>query len=86
VTPKPKRPKWGEPGSHTTRRTSASVFSRGARRAVIVTVYPDGVLGLRLSRTRREELVAADTVYREAVIARVAIERAQRKARRKAKA
>lgn len=65
------------------RRTAASVFSSGSRRPVIVTIYPDGLIGLRLHKQRREEVVPADVVYREAVVARVAFERAQkRKAKR----
>ncbi len=43
---------------------------------------PDGIIGLRLSRTRREEYVDAASTYRSAVISRVAFERA---AKRKAK-
>lgn len=70
-----------KPLSKPTRRaTRATVFSAGQRRAVIVTVYPDGLLGLRLFRQRREETITADQVYRMAVMARVAYERAQRKA------
>lgn len=82
---RPRRLKWGEPGSKCTRRTRATVFSRGAR-PVIVTIYPDGVIGFRLSKQRREEFRFADDCYREAVIARKAQEReAKRKARKGAK-
>ena len=77
-----KRPSWGEPGSRVTRRTTATVYSRGAR-PVLVTIYPDGVIGLRLSKHRREEFVNASDMYRQAVATRVASERA---AKRKAKA
>ncbi len=76
------RPKWGDPGSKVARVTRSTVFSAGKRRPVIVTVYPDGIIGLRLSRTRREEYVDAASTYRSAVISRVAFERA---AKRKAK-
>jgi hypothetical protein len=78
---KRKRPSWGEPGSHVTRRTTATVYSRG-QRPVLVTIYPDGVIGLRLSKHRREEYVGASDLYRQAVTMRVAAERA---AKRKAK-
>lgn len=82
VRRKAQRPKWGQPGSHVTRRTDATVFSRG-RRPVIVTIYPTGEIGLRLNRTRREEYVNAADIYRQAVTARVAFERAQRKKKRR---
>lgn len=78
---KRRRPSWGDPGSHVTRRTSATVYSRGSRN-VIVTIYPDGVIGLRLSKHRREEFVAASDLYRQAVTSRV---RAEREAKRKAR-
>lgn len=80
---KRKRPSWGEPGSRVSRRTTATVYSRGAR-AVIVTIYPDGVIGLRLSKHRREEYVGASDQYRQAVTMRVRLERdAKRKAKGK---
>lgn len=78
---KRKRPSWGEPGSRVTRRTGAIVFSRGSRN-VIVSIYPDGVIGLRLSKHRREEYVSASDTYRQAVANRV---RNEREAKRKAK-
>jgi hypothetical protein len=75
---KRKRVKWGDPGSKVVRRTSAVVFSAGARR-VIVAVYPDGVIGLRLSKLRREEFINADDAYRNAVMLRKANERAAKR-------
>jgi hypothetical protein len=79
---KPRRIPWGAPGSKVARKTSASVFSAGKRRPVVVSVFPDGVLGLRLLGTRREFFAFADSVYREAVISTKA---AEREKRRKAK-
>jgi hypothetical protein len=79
---KRRRPSWGEPGSHVTRRTTATVYSRGSR-PVIVTIYPDGIIGLRLSKHRREEYASASDLYRQAVTSRV---RAERDAKRKSKA
>lgn len=61
------------------RRTAASVFSSGSRRPVVVTIYPDGVIGLRLHKTRREETMLADVIYRQAVVERVAYERRQKR-------
>ena len=77
--PKAKRRKWGDPGSRVVRRTTVAVFSMGKRRPVIVAVYPDGRIGLRLTKQQREEFVFADDTYREAVIRRKANERATRK-------
>jgi len=78
------RKTWGDPGSKVTRATSASIFSSGKRRTVVVTVYPEGIIGLRLVRHRTEEFVDAATIYRQAVMARVSAERAaKRKARKK---
>jgi hypothetical protein len=76
------RKKWGDPGSKVTRATGASLFSAGKRRTVVVTVYPDGIIGLRLIRHRKEEYVNAADIYRQATMARVSAERA---AKRKAK-
>ena len=82
---KRKRVSWGEPGSKVTRKTQATVRSKGKPRPVIVTVYPDGMIGLRLLKHRKEEYMPADWAYREAVIARVNYEKAKRKAERKAR-
>jgi len=76
------RKKWGDPGSCVKRVTEAIVISRGARK-VIVTIYPDGVLGLRLSKHRKEEQVSAASVYRWAVTTRVAHEKWEKKQARK---
>ena len=76
---KPRRPKWGDPGSKVRRTTTARVFSSGASRPVIVSIYPDGVVGFRLSRNRKEEFCYADDLYRQAVMTRKANERAAKK-------
>ena len=73
------RKTWGDPGSKVRRATSAAVFSAGKRRPVIVTIYPDGIIGLRLARSRREEFVDAASEYRRAVLLRVAAERAAKR-------
>ena len=79
------RKKWGDPGSKVTRTTTASVFSAGKRRHIAVTVYANGIIGLRLVRHRTEEYIDVVTAYRKAVWARMALERAaKRKARKKA--
>jgi hypothetical protein len=76
---KPIRKSWGQPGSHVTRKTEACVFDAGGRRPVVVSIYPDGLIGLRLFKRRREEFVFASDIYRQAVVARVAAARAAKK-------
>jgi hypothetical protein len=76
---KPARPKWGEPGSRTRRVTRGRVWSSGKYRPVIVIVYPDGVIGLRLLGTRSEETVFAADVFRRAALERAAFERRKKK-------
>jgi len=61
------------------RRTDARVQDQGSRR-LIVTLYPDGCIGLRPERTRREETVSLSACWQMAVRQRVAYERAQKKA------
>jgi hypothetical protein len=79
---KRRRPVWGEPGSRVSRLTTATVYSRGSR-PVRVTIYPDGVVGLRLAKHRREEYLSASDLYRQAVTLRVAGERAAKKKAKK---
>jgi hypothetical protein len=87
IAKKAPRKKWGDPGSKVARKTEARVFSQGAPRTVIVAIYPDGVIGLRLSKHRREEFVHASDVYRQAVMQRMVNERlAKRKAKKGARA
>jgi hypothetical protein len=66
------------------RQTRAMFRSQGLR-PVIVTVYPEGIIGLRLYRLRREEQLDAATLYERAVKTRVAREHAERRAARKAR-
>lgn len=76
------RPKWGQPGSKVTRKTTTMVRDRGLRK-VIVTIYPEGIIGLRAERTRKEEIVDAAWLWGYAVKQRVANERAAKRAARK---
>lgn len=66
-----------------TRKTRATFRDRGKERAIIVTVYPDGTLGLRLEYQRQEETIAASTIYSIAVQRRVAEESRLKKAKKK---
>ena len=67
------------------RLTEATIREAGKTRRNVVTLYPSGVIGLRPEKTRREELIAIDTVWRTAVRNRVAVERMEKAKKRKAK-
>lgn len=65
------------------RVTRETRFEAGKRRAIIVTMYPAGYLGLRLQGTRREETLLIEAAWERAVKMRLAMEareRLQRKA------
>jgi hypothetical protein len=66
------------------RRTDTLVRDGGPARALIVAIYPGGYFGLRLARRRREETIDFASVYSLAVKQRVAQERAEKLAARKA--
>lgn len=65
------------------RITAATVYSAGRRRAVIVTIRPDGLIGLRLFGQRREETLCADVMYAQAVVERVVYEKRMKKKAKK---
>jgi hypothetical protein len=65
-----------------TRRSSETYRDRSKLRRIVVTLYPAGVIGLRLEKTRHEETLSLTAAYEMAVRARVAFERTQ-KAKRK---
>jgi hypothetical protein len=64
------------------RQTETLVRDGAKRRNLVVTLYPGGVIGLRPSKTRREELLTLEAAYALAIRQRVAKERAEKKARR----
>ena len=64
------------------RTTDSTVRDCGKVRALVVTLYPNGTIGLRPQKTRREEIVTLDSVYSLAVKQRVAKERTERLKRR----
>jgi hypothetical protein len=68
-----------------TRRSEETYRDRSKRRRIVVTLYPTGIIGLRLERTRQEETLPLIHAYETAVRARVAFERAQ-KAKKKGRA
>ena len=59
------------------------VRDAGRMRRLAVTLYPNGVLGIRPEKTRREEIVSLEAVYGLAVKQRVAKEQAERRAKAK---
>jgi hypothetical protein len=66
------------------RRSNEVRRDRGKYRAIIVTLYPAGYIGLRLQGTRREETIPIEAAYERAVKMRLALEKAERKKKREA--
>lgn len=65
-----------------TRRTENEVRDGTKRRPLVITLYPGGIIGLRPSKTRREELLTVEAAYSLAIKQRVAKERAEKKAKK----
>lgn len=65
-----------------TRKTANTVRDRGKRRELVITLYPNGTIGLRPVRTRQEETVTIEAIYDLAVKQRVAQKRAERRKKR----
>src|SRR5262245_40930191 len=65
-----------------TRRSSETYRDRSKLRRIVVTLYPSGVIGLLLEKTRQEETLSLGVAYETAVRARVAYQRS-RKTKRK---
>jgi hypothetical protein len=66
-------------------RRSEETYRDGSRhRRIIVTLYPSGIIGLRLEKTHRcrEETLSLQLAFETAIRSRVAFEHAQ-KAKRK---
>jgi hypothetical protein len=66
-----------------TRETSATVFELGRHRAVMVSLEPPCLIGLRLKGTRRTFYLTVDKAYLAAVKAHVAAEARDKSQRRK---
>ncbi len=58
---------------------------RGKYRAIIITIYPAGFIGLRLEGTRTEETIPIEAAYERAVKMRLAFEKTEKEKARKAK-
>lgn len=65
------------------RRSEAFVRDRGKFRPLVVTLYPNDTIGLRLAGSRKEEVTALTSVYHLAVKQRVAKEMAEKREKRK---
>ena len=65
------------------RETSATVFELGRHRAVMVSLEPPCLIGLRLKGTRRTFYLPVDKAYLAAVNAHVAAEAREKSQRRK---
>jgi hypothetical protein len=61
-----------------TRRSAVAYRDRSRLRRIVITLYPAGMIGLRLEKTRREETLPLPLAYEMAVRARVAFERRAR--------
>lgn len=66
-----------------TRETTATIFELGRRRAVMVSLEPPCLIGLRLKGTHRTFYLSADKAYLAAVKAHIAIETRDKSKRRK---
>ena len=76
---------WGSPGSKVSRKTTATIFSAGRGRQLVVSVYPDGIIGVRQLGFRTEYFTRAEDAFRNAVVAALAAKRAAKKKAKKFK-
>lgn len=60
------------------RRTEETRRDKGKLRRYVITLYPGGLIGFRLEKTRREELLPVAVAFETAVRLRVADERAKK--------
>lgn len=69
-----------------TRRTDDRIQWPGGSKRLVVTLYPNGLIGLRPEKTRREETIPVTHCYSIALKARVLAEREAKRAKRRARA
>lgn len=67
------------------RKTNTMIRDRGRLRQIMITIYPNGTIGLRPMGTRQEEVLTMESCYSLAVKQRVAKERIEKLAAKKAK-
>ena len=65
-----------------TRRSSETYRDRSKLRRIVITLYPTGIIGLRLEKTPQEETLPLRLAYESAVRARVAFQRTQKSKRK----
>lgn len=84
---KVERKTWGAPGSKVSRKLPAKVWSAGQYRDVVFSLYPDGVIGMRLAKHsfKSEVHAMAGDIFRWASAKQTRAEHAKRKAERKAR-
>ena len=66
-----------------TKRTDARLRDGSKTRRIVVTVYPAGMIGLRLEHCRQEELLDVAAAFHRAIKERKAAERVAKKKARK---
>lgn len=62
-----------------TRRSEETVRECGKLRRIVITLYPNGTIGLRPEKTRREEILPIEAIYMMAIKARVLAQRTDKK-------
>ena len=67
------------------RKTNSTVRDRGVVRNLVVTIFPNGTVGLRPERTRQTEIVTLDSIYALAIKQRVVRERAEKLTKKRLK-
>lgn len=65
------------------RRGITSNVPYGVNPKIIVTLYPNGIIGLREARRRKEYALSVGTLYVQAVTAQARLERIAKRAARK---
>ena len=71
--------------SKITRMTGAEVRDRGKYRRLVISLYPNDTIGLRPEKMRKEEIVSIESCYVLAIKQRVAQERRDKLALKKAR-
>lgn len=61
-----------------TRRSEELYRDRSKYRRIVVSLHPDGFIGLRLEKCRKMETISLRAAYEAAISARVRFERAQK--------
>lgn len=67
------------------RRNVTANVPHGVNPNIVVTLYPNGLIGLREARRRREYCVNVGLIYQQAVLAAARAEAIERKKERKLK-